>query len=81
MAVWAEIDGPFAVDMARLEDAWQVFFCYGYAGIAFAIFEEDVIAWLELFDELIFEEERFCFCLDNGVMDVVDLGHEDGCLA
>ena len=35
---------------------------------------------LELFDELVLEEQCFCFCLDNGVGDVVNLAHEHLCL-
>ena len=68
MTVRTEICGAPAVDVTRFEDPWKILFCDSYGWITFTIFEQDIITRLELLDELVLEEQCFCFGLDNGVM-------------
>ena len=81
VAIWPKVHRSFAVDMPCLEDARQVFFRDGYRRVTFAVFKQYVVARLELFYELVFQQQGFGLRFDHGVVNIPNLRDEYSRLA
>lgn len=81
MAVRAEVLPEVLIDLASLEDSWQVFIGDDDAGIGFAVLEQDVVSGRPLLDEVVLEQKRVLFRLDYYVLDIPYLSNENGGLS
>ena len=77
MTIGPKVHSALAVYMSRLENTRQVLLGYCYIRITLSVFQEYIIARLELFDKLVFQKQRFGFGLYDGVVDVPNLRNKN----
>ena len=80
-AVRAEVEGAVLYEAAGEEDSGEVLVADADPGVGLAVFQEDVVAGLELFDEVVFQQEGVFFGGNDGVHQVGDLADHGAGLA
>ena len=74
-AVRAEISRSVLYKAPREKYAWKFLSSDTYPRICLRILKENVIAWLELFDEVVLQQQGISLRLHDGVLRISDLGH------
>ena len=65
--IWPVIFATFLIDGSRLEDPGVWFFRDADRRIALPVFEQDVIMWLVLLDEVVFQQESILLAIYHHV--------------
>ena len=61
------------VDISGFEYSRKVFIGYANAWVCFAIFQQNIIFWLVLFDELILYQKSIFLGINNGIGYIMNL--------
>ena len=80
MWVRTEEGSHFFIDMTSLENAWKILVCYAYRGVCLAVFQQDIVSWIILFDQAVFEQKCVFFCVYDRIRYVVNLRNKHLCL-
>ena len=80
-AVRTEIAGAVLDHLPGQEDFRKVACPHAYPGIGLGVFQQDVVAWLELLYKIVFKEKGIGFGFYNGVLCVGYLGDHDSRLS
>ena len=68
--IWPVIFATFLIDGSRLEDPGVWFFRDTDRRIALPVFEQDVIMWLVLLDEVVFQQESILLAIYHDVANI-----------
>ena len=74
--VGPEVLRAVALQLARGLDAGEVLAAHDDPRVGLVVFEQDVVAGLQLLDERIFEQQGVGFAVDDDVADLGDLAHQ-----
>ena len=74
--VGPEVLRAVALQLARGLDAGEVLAAHDDPRVGLVVFEQDVVAGLQLLDERIFEQQGVGFAVDDDVADLDDLAHQ-----
>ena len=55
MGVGSEESSHLFINMASLENAWKILVCYAYRRVCLAVFQQDIVSWIILFNQAVFE--------------------------
>ena len=80
MRVRTEEGSRFFIDMTSLENTWKILVCYAYRGVCLAVFQQDIVSWIILFDQAVFEQKCVFFCVYDRIRYVVNLRNKHLCL-
>ena len=80
-AVWTKITRTILDDTACKHHAWKLLSSHAYPRISLRILQKNIIAGLELLNEVIFEQKRISFRFHNGILSISNLGDHDSRLA
>jgi hypothetical protein len=70
----------YLYDLMSLENAWKILVCYAYRRVCLAVFQQDIVSWIILFDQAVFEQKCVFFCVYDRIRYVVNLRNKHLCL-
>src|SRR5688500_17458950 len=77
--IWPKVAGPIVNLITGTYNTRKPLVNDTNIRIRFTVFEQDVILWLILLDQVIFQQESIGFGIDNGKLNGFDLGDKLYC--
>lgn len=75
--VWSEIAGTIMHHLPGQEHPGKGLACHTYPRIGLGVLQQYVVARLILLDQVVLEEQRISLAVNDGVLDVCNLGYEN----
>ena len=80
MRVRTEESSHLFIDVSGLENAGKILVRNAYRRVGFAVFQQNIIPWIILFYEAVFQQKGIFFGVYNGIRDVENLRNKHLCL-